>query len=264
VTLNLDEFDAILLDLDGTVYHEEHSLPGAVDLIQRLQIQKRRFACLTNSTSSPSRLAQRLDRMGVTLAIESIFTACAAAVEYILGRWTTPRVFSLATEGAHEMLDGKVVWVERADQPCDVVMVGVPTSVYATEPRQRIALQLLREQRQTVLLGMCADRVYPSPRGLEFGSGALTLMMAYAADATPVYTGKPEPIFFQELCRRLNVEPRRCVLIGDNLESDIGGARRLGMTAWLTLTGITRREDLANLVPGRQPDGVIDDLRSLL
>jgi len=54
------------------------------------------------------------------------------------------------------------------------------------------------------------------------------------------------------------------VLIGDNLESDIGGARRLGMTAWLTLTGITRREDLANLVPGRQPDGVIDDLRSLL
>jgi ribonucleotide monophosphatase NagD (HAD superfamily) len=162
------------------------------------------------------------------------------------------------------MLDGKVVWVERADQPCDVVMVGVPTSVYATEPRQRIALQLLREQRQTVLLGMCADRVYPSPRGLEFGSGALTLMMAYAADATPVYTGKPEPIFFQELCRRLNVEPRRCVLIGDNLESDIGGARRLGMTAWLTLTGITRREDLANLVPGRQPDGVIDDLRSLL
>ena len=67
MTLNLDEFDAILLDLDGTVYHEEHSLPGAVDLIQRLQIQKRRFACLTNSTSSPSRLAQRLDRMGVTV-----------------------------------------------------------------------------------------------------------------------------------------------------------------------------------------------------
>jgi 4-nitrophenyl phosphatase len=264
VTLNLDEFDAILLDLDGTVYHEEHSLPGAIDLIQRLQIQKRRFACLTNSTSSPSRLAERLNRMGVTLATESIFTAGAAAVDYVLGRWTKPRLFSLATEGAQEMLDGKVVWVERGDEPCDVVMVGTPTSFYATEPRQRIALQLLREQRQTALLGMCADRVYPSPRGLEFGSGAMTQMMAYAADVTPVYTGKPEPIFFQELCRRLNVDPKRCVLIGDNLESDISGARRLGMTAWLTLTGITRREDLANLSPAQQPDGVIDDLRSLL
>ena len=31
----LKEFDAVLLDLDGTIYHEEHALPGAVELIRR-------------------------------------------------------------------------------------------------------------------------------------------------------------------------------------------------------------------------------------
>jgi 4-nitrophenyl phosphatase len=89
-------------------------------------------------------------------------------------------------------------------------------------------------------------------------------MLSYAADVKPIYTGKPEPIFFQELCRRLRVQPERCVLIGDNLESDISGARRLDMTAWLTLSGITRREDLATLDPAQQPHGVIEDLRELL
>src|SRR5205814_30858 len=61
---NLDNYEAVLLDLDGTVYHEEEALPGAIELIRRLQGEGRRFACLSNSTSSPGRIAARLRRMG--------------------------------------------------------------------------------------------------------------------------------------------------------------------------------------------------------
>ena len=63
------------------------------------------------------------------------------------------------------------------------------------------AMILLRNGAAHVAI--CADRVYPSPRGLEFGVGALAAMLAYASGATPVYCGKPEKLFFQELCRRL-------------------------------------------------------------
>src|SRR4051812_44074076 len=63
VPIDLHEYQAVLLDLDGTVYHEDHALPGAVDLIRRLQRDRRPYACLTNSTSSPDRLAVRLKRM---------------------------------------------------------------------------------------------------------------------------------------------------------------------------------------------------------
>src|SRR5436309_7224933 len=68
---NFNDFAAILLDLDGTVYHEEHALPGAIDLIRRLQRENRKFACLTNSTTSPDRIAARLLRMGVDLPAEA-------------------------------------------------------------------------------------------------------------------------------------------------------------------------------------------------
>ena len=84
---------------------------------------------------------------------------------------------------------------------------------------------------------MCADRVYPSPRGLEFGSGAMTAMMSYASGVAGVFTGKPEAVFFEELCSQLAVEPRRCLLIGDNLESDVGGAKRMGMAAFADADG---------------------------
>ena len=269
MTTNFDQYDAVLLDLDGTIYHEEHALPGAVELLRRLQRERRRFACLTNSTSSPQRLAERLRRMGVELPEEVIYTAGVAAADFVLsGEFTSdaghpPCVYSLATEGVHELLEGKVNWVQSAEERCDGVLVGTPLSAFATEDRQRMALEILRRDREVKLVGICADRVYPSPRGIEFGSGSLTMMLAYAANVTPVFTGKPEAIFFHELCGRLGVEPGKCLLIGDNLESDIAGGKSVGMKTILTLTGVARRGDVERLAVEDRPDGVIEDLTEL-
>jgi HAD superfamily hydrolase (TIGR01450 family) len=269
--MDLSVYAAVLLDLDGTIYHEDHALPGAIDLIRRLQTDGRKYACLTNSTSSPLRLVERLARMGVDVDPNHVYTAAAAACDYVLLRHAEvhgdrakdklPRVFNLATEGVHDMLDGSVTWVQTPGEPCDAVIAGAPANIYATEDRRRVALQLLR--KGAMLVGICADRVYPSPRGIEFGSGALSHYLAYAAGVTPTFTGKPQPIFFSELCARLNVNPVDCMLIGDNLEADIAGAKAMGMRTILTLTGVTRRRDLLNASQEMKPDEIVEDLREV-
>jgi HAD superfamily hydrolase (TIGR01450 family) len=284
VPFDFDAFDAVLLDLDGTVYYEDHALPGAVELIRRLQARGRKYACLTNSTSSPERIAARLAHMGVDVDPSHIYTAAAAACDYMMERFggqspprgtahtpiveataaapRVPRVFNLSTEGVHDMLDGKVQWVNNEQGPCDSVICGVPVNVFATPERQRTAMLLLRKGAE--LVAICADRIYPSPRGLEFGVGAMSAMMAYAANVKPVYTGKPEAFFFRELCRRLGAEPSRCVLAGDNLESDIAGARGVGMKTVLVLTGVTTRDDASRAPEHQRPDWVATGLTELL
>ena len=273
---DFDAFEAVLLDLDGTIYHEEHALPGAVELIRRFQERGRKYACLTNSTSNPERISARLGRMGVKVDPAHIYTAAAAACDYVMERFgaqavggggaasgaRVPRVFNLSTEGVNDMLDGRVEWVNDDKSPCDAVICGVPVNVYATEERQRAAMLLLR--RGAALVAICADRVYPSPRGMEFGVGAMAAMMSYAANVTPVYTGKPERFFFEELCRRLGVSPPRCVLVGDNLESDIAGAKAVGMRCVLVLTGVATREDVARLPAELRPDWVVPGLPELI
>ena len=89
-------------------------------------------------------------------------------------------------------------------------------------------------------------------------------MLAYASGVTPVFCGKPERFFFLELCRRLGAEPSRCVLVGDNLESDIAGAKGAGMKTVLVLTGVSGRDDLARLPPELRPDWVVGGLLDLL
>jgi HAD superfamily hydrolase (TIGR01450 family) len=265
--VDLSPYHAVLLDLDGTVYYEDHPLPGATQLIRRLIDQRVNFACISNSTTSPMRIMTRLEQMGVEVDLDRIYTAAAAAADYVVAHFkrkdgSRTRIYNLATDGLEEMLEGLVDWVQTDAEPCDAVIIGAPSNSHATPERQRTALKLLRKGAAAV--GICADRVYPSERGLEFGSGALTWQLAYAAAIEPIFCGKPQELFFTELCRRLGAEPNWCILIGDNMESDIFGAKALGMRTILTLTGVARRQDLAKLPAELQPDLVVEDLTELL
>jgi len=198
------------------------------------------------------------------MAVEAgqVYTAATAAVDMVMERYAPrPRVYNLATDGVQDMLEGRVDWVRAGGEACDAVIVGAPTNTHATEERQRVALALLRGGAD--LIGVCADRVYPSPRGMELGCGALAWMLGYAANVTPVFCGKPQRVFLDHLCARLGVEPAGCLLVGDNLEADIAMARTVGMRTILVLTGVARRDDLAAVAADASPHLVVDDLTAL-
>jgi ribonucleotide monophosphatase NagD (HAD superfamily) len=60
----------------------------------------------------------------------------------------------------------------------------------------------------------------------------------------------------------MNARPELTVMVGDRLNTDIEGAKRLGINAVLVLTGVSTREDAANAP--HLPDLIVEDLRELL
>ena len=57
-------------------------------------------------------------------------------------------------------------------------------------------------------------------------------------------------------------EARDAVMVGDRAETDILGARQVGMTTILVLTGVTREQDLPDLPAEQRPDYVLPALTS--
>jgi ribonucleotide monophosphatase NagD (HAD superfamily) len=74
--------------------------------------------------------------------------------------------------------------------------------------------------------------------------------------------GKPSTMILETAAAQLGLSPSRCLVTGDRLETDIVMGKRAGMFTALTLTGVTRREDIQ---PGDfAPHYVIETLADLL
>jgi HAD superfamily hydrolase (TIGR01450 family) len=65
------------------------------------------------------------------------------------------------------------------------------------------------------------------------GCGAIVEAVAAAAEARPIVVGKPEPPLFELALQRMGVTVDEAAMVGDSVDSDVRGARRVGMTAVL-------------------------------
>ena len=72
--------------------------------------------------------------------------------------------------------------------------------------------------------------------------------------------GKPAADFFLLALRDLQVDPAHCVMVGDDIVTDIGGAQAAGLRTILVRTGKFRPQDLDGTI---QPDVIIDSIADL-
>ena len=101
--------------------------------------------------------------------------------------------------------------------------------------------------------------MFPGPSGLEPATGAIVAAVETAGGIPAVVVGKPERIAF-DIAREALAGCKRIAAIGDNLTTDIAGAKHAGLDAILVLTGMASRADLKRAVV--QPDLVLDSLAS--
>ncbi|WP_051326883.1 YjjG family noncanonical pyrimidine nucleotidase [Aliagarivorans taiwanensis] len=56
---------------------------------------------------------------------------------------------------------------------------------------------------------------------------------------------KPSPLIFEHALKALNCPPEQCIMIGDNLHADVGGAQASGIDQiWFNPTGLERGKDI--------------------
>jgi HAD superfamily hydrolase (TIGR01450 family) len=251
---------ALLLDLDGVLYHGDRVLPGARDLLERLGDRPRVF--LTNNpVRTPEQVADGLAVMGLPRpAPEQILTSALATARWLAHVKPGFRYFAVGAGG----LDDALRKVGKPDAcNADVVVVGEgPGLDYETLTRG-INLILDRGARlvatnpDTTVDGVRDGRHLVLP-----GAGSLVAAFAAATGVTPTTVGKPEPLLYEMALKQLGCPAARCLMIGDRPDTDIAGAERLGM--WTALVRTGRFAPGRSWIPGMPcPDFDVDDLASL-
>jgi NagD protein len=226
---------ALLLDMDGLLFHGDQPLPGARRLLERLDSTPHAFIT-NNPVRTPEQVADALGSMGLPRPEPArIITSALATARWLSNVRPGFRYFAVGAGGLHTALSA--VGEPDAEQ-ADVVVVGEGPGLDFEQLTIGINLILNRGARlvatnpDTSVDGMRDGRHLVLP-----GGGALVAPFAAATGVTPTFVGKPEPLLYEIALERLECVAGECMMIGDRADTDIAGAERLGMWTALVRTG---------------------------
>jgi HAD superfamily hydrolase (TIGR01458 family) len=108
------------------------------------------------------------------------------------------------------------------------------------------------------LIALQKNRYWMRADGLSLDVGAFVAAIEFATGREALVVGKPARGFFDGVLAGLGLGAAAAAMIGDDVESDIGGALRAGLEAVLVRTGKYREERVRE--SGIQPTVVVDSI----
>jgi glycerol-1-phosphatase len=252
-----DGYDAFLFDLDGVLYRGDRPIAGAAEAVAAIRAMHKGVAFVTNNSSrTPDAVAAHLATVGVDASPDEVETSALTAAGDLPARGVRT-AFVIGEDGLRTALAG--AGIEPADSGVDVdgVVVGWDRSF----TYEKLLAASVAVQHGAALFATNADANYPAPDGSTWpGAGSLVAAVETASQTRATIFGKPNAPIFEAARRRAG--GGRALVIGDRVDTDIEGARRLGWDSALVLTGISTREDLE--AAGFAATYVLDDLAELV
>jgi HAD superfamily hydrolase (TIGR01458 family) len=249
----LEGIETVLLDLDGTLYVGSRVVEGAPEAVRWLREQGLAVRFCTNTDSvTPSELAGRLARRGFPVDEDELVTPVAVAAQ-LLGSDPEARVLAVAAGGVRELLGDRLA---GAGERVTHVLVADP-SYGAVYDDLDAAFRAVRDGAE--LLATQVNRVAVRDDGEHLDTGGWVRLLEYATGATARVLGKPSPEFFTAPLEALGRAPGTALVVGDDLEADIGGGSAVGAATVLVRTGKGDPPPGA----GVEPDAVIDSVADL-
>jgi phospholysine phosphohistidine inorganic pyrophosphate phosphatase len=246
---------SFLIDLDGTLMEAQSLVPGVPQALAFLRDRNVPYRLVTNTTSKPrSAILAKMKSLGLDLPPDAIITAPVIAREYLLQRGLT-RCYPLLKDSLREDLRG-IEFVERSPQVVLVGDLGDELSYGALNRGFRFLLD-----KKVAFITLARNRYFRGSDGLCLDVGATVAALEYAAMRAAVLVGKPAREFFLLACQSMGVALEDTIVIGDDLEADVGGALAAGCAGVLVRTGKFRSEQLEN--SSVRPDRVLDSLADL-
>jgi HAD superfamily hydrolase (TIGR01458 family) len=246
---------AILLDIDGVLHVSGEAVPGGGYAVRELREDGHRLRFVTNNTTrARERLAGELRGLGIDVEPDDVATTPLAAAGLLAGK----RVLALTMDAVRSDLAGRVELVEAG---ADVVLLGGADEtdetgrVFGYESLNRAFAEIEAGAR---LVCLHRNRWWQTSRGPFLDSGAFVAGLEYAAGVDAEVVGKPSRAYFDAALAELGATAEEAVMVGDDVDADIGGAKAAGLRGVLVRTGKFREETLAAADP--QPDGVVDSI----
>ncbi|UOG58743.1 TIGR01458 family HAD-type hydrolase [Leptospira noguchii] len=220
----------VLLDLDGVLYTGNTTLPGASEAVSYLKKNHIPYLFLTNTTTkSRKELSEFLNDLGIPAEEEKILNSPRAAGEYIRETGNPKTFFVIKKEIQDDLKE-----VDLELKTPEAVLVGD----IGEEWNYRILNEIFQKVKNGArLIALHKGKFWQTKEGLMLDIGAFVSGIEYATGVKAEIIGKPSEAFFNAALKMISAKASQTIMIGDDLDSDIGGAQACGIRGILVKTG---------------------------
>jgi HAD superfamily hydrolase (TIGR01458 family) len=246
---------AVLLDVDGVLQVSGRAVPDAPEAVLALREAGHPVRFVTNNTvRARAVLASDLRALGFELAEEELETVPVAAAHFLAGS----RVLPLTMRAIHADLAESV---ELVEEDADVVLVGGADETDENLEAfgwDRLEAAFTELERGARLVALHRNRWWQTASGPRMDSALVVAGLEEVSGVRAELVGKPSPALLQGALESIGGATNGATMVGDDVEADIGAAKRIGVEAVLVRTGKFRPDTLAAADP--QPDAVLDSV----
>jgi HAD superfamily hydrolase (TIGR01458 family) len=244
---------AVLIDLDGVLYVEDGVIDGAIDAVERLRRLGLQLRFVTNTTArSRDQTLKKLAHLGFAIEDRELVTPAALAVQHCREQGHRRVALIMNQEVKRDFAD-----LEEGVDQTEAVIIGDLGSAFGYDVLNHAFRQVMNGAE---LIALQKNRYWMRADGLSLDVGPFVAAIEFATGREAYVVGKPARGFFEGVLAGLGIAASAAAMVGDDIESDIGGALHAGLDAILVRTGKYREDRVraSRIQPTRVVDSIAD------
>jgi HAD superfamily hydrolase (TIGR01458 family) len=231
---NTQWIKGILFDLDGVLYVGGKPIAGAVEAVAAIRDQGLICRFVTNtSTLSIASIQNKINALGFNVVQSEIMSAPQAALNYLKTQ-TNPVCRLLLADDVKKDFSQ----FAQSDTEANFIVVGDIGDAWSYQMLNEVFACLMRGAK---LIAIHKNRFWQTESGLHMDIGAFIAGLEYASNTEAMIIGKPSLDFFKAALNDMQLNANEVLMIGDDIDSDIGGAQAADIKAALVRTGKYRK-----------------------
>jgi HAD superfamily hydrolase (TIGR01458 family) len=237
----------ILCDIGGVLYEGDKLIDGAKEAVEYLK-SKYKIRFLSNSSrNTPENIYKKLKNFGFNISQKEIFTSLLAIKKYLENN--DKKAYIIATDEAEDFL--------KELKGEDAVVIA---DAYTNFSYERLNTAFRKIIKGAEFLATNKNRYFKEDDGLSLDAGAFVKALEYSTEKEAKILGKPSCEFFYEAVNDMNLNIDEVIMIGDDIESDIMGAKKCRIKTILVKTGKFKESDLKKA----SPDFIIESISEIV
>ena len=251
---NFAQIKGLLFDLDGVLYVGSTPVAGAIEAVSKLRDSGLACRFITNtSTLSLQSLHKKIIALGFNIPQAEIISAPQAALNFLKTQNNPICRFLLADDVKKDFAAFK-----QSDTEAEYIVLCDIGNAWTYPMSNEVFACLMRGAK---LIAMHKNRFWQTEHGLQMDIGAFIHGLEYASNCQAMMIGKPSADFFNIALADMQLSASQVLMIGDDIDSDVGGAQQAGIKSVLVCTGKYRQAYAdASII---KPDLLLDSIADL-